>query len=64
MEQGGKVVLTLQLQELSFILTINPFIATLMKDVTYAFHLFGLPMLTAFFKLDLADLPESTSPEF
>ena len=32
-----------------------------MKEVTYLFNLLELPLLTAFFKLDL---PESTSSEF
>ena len=44
--------------------TINPFIDALMKEITYAFDLLELPELTAFLKLDPADLPESTSSEF
>ena len=35
-----------------------------MKEITYAFNLSELPVLTTFLELDLADLPESTSPEF
>ena len=44
--------------------TINPFIDSLMKEITYAFNLSELRMLAAFLKLDLADLHESTSSEF
>ena len=44
--------------------TINPLIAVLMKEITYAFDLLELPVLTAFLKLDPADLPESISLEF
>ena len=64
MEQGSKVALMLQLQELSHSSTINPFIDALMKEITYAFDLPELPVLAAFLKLDLADLPDSTSSEF
>ena len=56
MEQGDKVVLMLQLQELSFILQLSIH--------SYVFGLSELPMLTDFLKLDPADLPESTSSEF
>ena len=44
--------------------TINPFIDALMKEITYAFDLLELPVLTAFLKFDHVDLPESTSSEF
>ena len=44
--------------------TINPLIAVLMKEITYAFDLLEFPVLTAFLKLDPADLPESISLEF
>ena len=43
--------------------TINPFIDALLKEITYAFDLSELPVLTAFLKLDPTDLPESTSSE-
>ena len=56
MEQGEKVVLMLQLQELSFILQLSIH--------SYVFGLSELPLLTDFLKLDPADLPESTSSEF
>ena len=56
MKQGDKVVLMLQLQELSFILQLSIH--------SYVFGLSELPMLTDFLKLDPADLPESTSSEF
>ena len=55
-EQGSKVVLMLQLQELSFILQLSIH--------SYVSGLSELPMLTDFLKLDPADLPESTSSEF
>ena len=44
--------------------TTHPFIDELMKEITYAFNLLELPVLTASLKLDPADLPESTSSEF
>ena len=44
--------------------TTNPFTAALMKEITYACDLLELSVLTAFFKLDPADLPKSTSSEF
>ena len=44
--------------------TINSFIDALMKEITYAFDLSELSVLTAFLKLDPADLPERTSSKF
>lgn len=35
-----------------------------MKEITYALDLLELPVLTAFLKLDPADLSESTLSEF
>ena len=43
--------------------TINPFIDALFKEITYAFDLSELPVLTDFLKLDPTDQPESTSSE-
>ena len=35
-----------------------------MKEITYAFNLLELPVLTAFLKLDPADLPERPHQNF